>query len=131
MSLRPGEKMNFRLTPQRMAIMQCLQAARDHPSAEDIFRQVKRTFPTMSLATVYNTLDLLRERGVVSELTIDSRKRRYDSYTGPHHHLLCRSCGKIVDMCRQVDITLTSQEKEGFIVEGNHIEFYGTCPECL
>lgn len=122
--------MNFRLTPQRMAIMECLQGNRDHPSAEDIFRQVKQTLPTISLATVYNTLDLMRERGIVSELTIDSRRRRYDPDTGPHHHLLCRCCGKILDICRQVDITLTNLEKGGFVVEGNHIEFYGTCPEC-
>lgn len=110
--------------------MRCLQDNTEHPSAEEIFRQVKRTFPTMSLATVYNTLELLRERGVVTELTIDSRRRRYDTRTGPHHHLLCRDCGKIVDIYRQVEITLDSQEKEGFVVEGNHIEFYGTCSEC-
>lgn len=126
-----GWSMTFRKTPQRMAILEYLSENRDHPSAEDIFREVRQNFPTMSLATVYNTLELLRERGDVLELTFDPSRKRYDPRTVEHHHLICRSCGRVADIDRNLNISLTEEERQGFVVEGNHIEFFGTCFHCL
>ena len=122
--------MTYRLTPQRMAILRCLEGTREHPSAEDIYGKVKSAFPPMSRATVYNTLELLRRRGDVRELTIDPGRRRYDPDTSEHHHLLCTGCGRIVDITRRFRFSLDREEAEGFELRGNHVEFYGLCPDC-
>ncbi len=120
----------FKLTPQRLAILEYLDGNRDHPAAEDIYHDVKKSFPTMSLATVYNTLEALKRRGEVVELTIDPERRHYDPNTEPHHHLICQRCKKIVDVHKEFRINIPPAQRQGFRITGNHIEFYGVCPEC-
>lgn len=120
----------IRLTPQRLAIADFLDGNTDHPSAESIFRAVKKQYPTMSLATVYNTLDALKRIDGVRELTIDDSRRRFDPNTGEHHHLLCRSCGKIVDIHARYQLDVPAQLKELFEITGNHVEFFGICLPC-
>jgi len=122
--------MAFKLTPQRMAILKYLEGNEEHPSAESIYQEVKKKFPTMSYATVYNTLEMLKKRGRVLELTIDPDRKRYDPNTEEHHHLICRGCSKIVDIHLKFSFDLTGIETEGFSLTGNHIEFYGICPDC-
>jgi len=120
----------LKLTPQRLAILDFLEGNVDHPSAEDIYKAVSVKFPTMSFATVYNTLDALREKGHVAELSIDPAKKRFDPCTKMHHHLICTSCKRVQDI--HVDFVLELPEKVGgdFKMTGNHIEFYGLCPRC-
>lgn len=120
----------LKLTPQRIAILDFLKGNTTHPSAEEIYKQVSGKFPTMSFATVYNTLDALRQRGSVLELTIDPAKKRFDPNTEPHQHLICIKCREIVDIQRKFDLSLSDTDKKGFDISGNHIEFYGLCPEC-
>ncbi len=84
----------------------------------------------MSLATVYNTLDALKTKGTISELTIDPCRKRYDHETTPHHHLICMKCKKIVDIHGEYDLNISDEQKEGFKIVGNHVEFYGLCKEC-
>jgi len=124
-------KVGFKLTPQRLAILEYLDGNKDHPAAEDIYRDVKKRFPMMSLATVYNTLEALKKSGGVLELTIDPERRHYDPNTEPHHHLICLECKKIVDVHKDFKINIPPAQRQGFKVTGNHIEFYGTCPECI
>jgi len=120
----------LKLTPQRLAIVDFLEGNADHPSAEDIYKAVSVQFPTMSFATVYNTLDALREKGYIIELTIDPAKKRFDSCTDMHHHLICTSCKRVKDIHRDFDLDLPEQVKGDFSITGNHIEFYGICPVC-
>lgn len=120
----------LKLTPQRMAILDYLDGNTDHPSADEIYRAVSGKFPTISFATVYNTLETLRKRGGVLELTIDPGKKRFDPNTEPHHHLICVRCKKIADIHSSYDLTLSQADKNGFEILGNHIEFYGICPKC-
>jgi len=117
-------------TPQRLAILEYLEGNQEHPSADKIYRDVSRRFPTMSFATVYNTLEALKKRGGVLELTIDPEKKRFDPNTEPHHHLICVSCKRIVDIHKDFKLTLPKEETEGYKLTGNHIEFYGLCPKC-
>jgi Fur family peroxide stress response transcriptional regulator len=117
-------------TPQRLAILRYLEGNRDHPSAEEIYRDIKRDFPTMSFATVYNTLEALRAHGQVIQLSIDPKRRRYDPDTTMHHHLICRRCSRIVDIHIDFDISLPEEFNKGYSLIGSHIEFYGICPEC-
>jgi len=120
----------LKLTPQRLAILDYLKNNLEHPSAEDVYKAIAERFPTMSFATVYNTLDTLREKRVIQELTIDPRKKRFDPDPEPHHHLICTKCKRILDIHIDYQLHVPEEEKSGFEIAGNHIEFYGICPEC-
>lgn len=120
----------FKLTPQRLAILKFLDNTTSHPSAEDIHKSLSKKFPTMSLATVYNFLNVLQECEEVRKLTIDPDKKRFDSKIHPHHHLICLRCKRIVDIEHDFPLKLPSRQKMGFKVVSNHIEFSGFCPEC-
>ena len=120
----------IKLTPQRLAIMEYLDGNRDHPSAEDIYREVRKKYPMMSFATVYNTLETLKKKGDLTELTIDPERRRYDPDTEVHHHLICMKCRRIVDIHKDFSLNIPDEDRDSFDVVGNHIEFYGVCPEC-
>jgi len=120
----------MRLTPQRLAIVAFLEGNTGHPSAEDIFHAVRRRYPSMSFATVYNTLEAMKGVGIVRELKIDASRRRYDPNTKRHHHLMCDCCGKIVDIHVDYRLDLPAQVAEEFEVIGNHVEFFGTCRPC-
>lgn len=120
----------IKLTPQRLAIMEYLDGNRDHPSAEAIYHEVRKKYPMMSFATVYNTLEALKKKGDVTELTIDPERRRYDPDTEVHHHLICVKCRRIVDIHKDFSLHIPDEDRDSFDIVGNHIEFYGVCPEC-
>ncbi len=122
----------FNLTPQRLSILKFLDGNKDHPSAEAIFGAVQKEHPAISLATVYNTLEMLKEKGEVLEVTIDSDKKHYDSDTSPHHHVICRECGKIADIHVDYskDIELPTGLYADFTVEHVDLHFYGICVDC-
>jgi Fur family transcriptional regulator, peroxide stress response regulator len=129
--IKSGENMSrFKMTPQRLAILDYLKDNIEHPSAETIFKAIKEKFPTMSFATVYNTLSTLRKTGKLRELTIDPEKRRFDPNLESHHHLICIKCGKIVDVKVDYELKLPYAVKKDFEIVGNHIEFYGICQDC-
>lgn len=127
---RASKEKRFRRTPQRLAIMDFLSRCRSHPSAEEVYAAVKKQFPTISLATVYNTLEALRERGEIVELGFDPEKKRFDSVSESHHHLICVRCRKIVDIPEKFRPVLTDEERKGYQVIRSQIEFYGLCPQC-
>jgi Fur family peroxide stress response transcriptional regulator len=120
-----------RITPQRLAIARIVLESREHPSAEEIYRQVRKDFPTTSLATVYNTLDRLKEMGEVLELPF-SGGSRYDGLNPhPHPHLRCTVCGAIEDL--DIDLGSAAEEvaaKKGYADVHHRLEFYGVCPRC-
>ena len=127
-----------KLTPQRLAIFEYLARHPGHPSAEEVYRDVLARYPTLSFATVYNTLELLAEMGEVRKVIVDELRRRYDVNTEPHQHAVCRQCRRIVDV-REDEIggELLRQALEhvdlsarGFIVESASVEFAGLCGEC-
>ncbi len=122
--------LGLKLTPQRLAILGYLEGNTQHPSADEIYTAISKRFPTMSFATVYNTLDALRDKGGVRELTIDPGKKRFDPDTSPHHHLICIKCRHIVDIFTEYKLPLSDRERHGFEIVGDHIEFYGVCPKC-
>jgi Fur family transcriptional regulator, peroxide stress response regulator len=122
--------MGIKLTPQRIAILDYLEGNRSHPSAEDVYKAVRRKFPTMSFATVYNTLEMLKRNGMVAELTGDPGKKRFDPNPRPHHHLICTQCRRIADLQVEFRLPVADRDRAGFEITGNHIEFYGICPAC-
>jgi len=123
------------LTPQRMAIAEFLSKSKGHPTADEIHRVLQAKYPTMSLATVYSALELLKELGEIQELSIRKRgKACFDPNPDIHHHLLCKKCGKILGM--EFDYPRTCPIIAQDTINGCKIEevqayLYGICSECL
>src|SRR5918998_4226514 len=88
----------LKLTPQRLAVLEYLQRAPGHPTAEQIGADLNRRLPRAARATVYNALRALRDAGLVSEVRLDGATARYDVNLSPHHHFICRRCGRIEDV---------------------------------
>ena len=124
--------MGLRLTPQRIAILKYLDGNTSHPTADNIYRDVKQTYPTLSFATVYNTLQTLREHGEVMEVTIDPIRKHYDPNTSPHHHVICISCNDLWDVFVDYSdvLKLPSNVAKGMKTVGVHVDFYGLCKNC-
>ncbi len=123
-------QLGLKLTPQRLAILNHLSGNTLHPSAEDIYKAVLKQFPTMSFATVYNTLYALQAKGGVRVLTIDPDKKRYDPNVEPHHHLFCVKCKDIIDVIKNFQLNLSSDITENFDILSSCIEFHGICKKC-
>ena len=120
----------FRRTPQRLAILEYLHGNTSHPSAEDVYAAVSKRHRSMSLATVYNTLNTLVASGLVRELTIDPDRRRYDPFLEPHHHLFCIDCRHVVDIKGKVTVGLPKSAVKGFAISETRVDVYGSCPAC-
>jgi Fur family peroxide stress response transcriptional regulator len=122
--------MGLKLTPQRLGILVHLEGNTTHPSADEIFSKLKKSFPTMSLSTVYNTLEALQKKGRLTELSIDPDRKRYDPNISPHHHLICLHCKKIADIYVEYNLSIPEEQKGSFEIAGNHVVFYGVCSAC-
>ena len=113
---------------QRIAVMEYLMTHRTHPTAEMIYCDLFPHIPTLSKATIYNTLNLLVERGVVRMITIEEKCARYDACLDPHIHFRCRNCGAIVDV--DVESHWIPQMPAGITVDMSETYCIGTCAEC-
>ncbi|EKE32565.1 Fur family transcriptional regulator [Salimicrobium jeotgali] len=121
-----------RITPQRHAVLEFLVQSMSHPTADDIYKALEHKFPNMSVATVYNNLRVLKEIGLVRELTYGDSSSRFDCNTTDHYHAICESCGKIVDFHYPSldEVESLAEQVTGFNVSHHRMEVYGTCPEC-
>jgi Fur family transcriptional regulator, peroxide stress response regulator len=123
----------FRLTPQRVELIRLIATSEGHPSAARLYSQVKAQFPTMSLATVYKTLDLLKELGEVLEISLRDDSHYDGNKPYPHPHLICVKCQKIMDGELESAVENIVQEVEknfGFQILKHQLDFYGVCPSC-
>lgn len=124
---------NFRLTPQRMAVLEILAASEGHPTVAEIYEAVRARFPTTSLATVYKTVILLKELGQVLELGFPDGSNRYDgSKPYPHPHIVCTRCRKIMDPELSSIDHLNDEiaQKTGYTIQHHRLDFFGLCPAC-
>jgi Fur family peroxide stress response transcriptional regulator len=124
---------DFRITPQRLAVLKILAESKGHPSVEDIFKQVKPNFPTTSLATIYKTVNLLKKIGEVVELDFSEESNRYDGNKPyPHPHLICTKCKTIMDpdMATFEDLSKELARKTGYEILNHRLDFFGVCPRC-
>lgn len=127
-SLREAE---LRLTPQRFAVLEYLTRAAGHPTAEQVGAALNRRFPQASRATVYNTLNALREAGLVREVRLADGVARYESNVEAHHHFVCRECGRLEDVPAAALAAAPPAELEGgHAVEGFEVVFRGLCASC-
>jgi Fe2+ or Zn2+ uptake regulation protein len=125
------------VTAQRLAVFRRLAAAGpEHPSAEELHAAVRRELPTLSLATVYKTLDALARIGAVRQVSRAGARSRWDAGLESHHHLVCIGCGSVTDV---VDARLDAVQsraavlagRQGFAVAGHVVEIFGRCATCL
>ena len=126
------KEQDYRLTPQRMELVRLISRSEGHPSAAQLFAAVKRRFPTMSQATVYKTLSLLKDMGQVLEIDLREDSRYDGNRPHPHPHLVCTHCGRIVDGELELDPALIAslEAVSGFRSLQPQITFSGLCPDC-
>lgn len=119
------------VTHQRLAVYRCLLEDDSHPDAERVFERVRRRVPTISLGTVYKALDMLKDLGVVSEVDAPRSATRYEAVIEPHHHLICESCGRILDLhAPEYSALRPAAPLEGFEVKACTVQFHGICRSC-
>ena len=131
--LRKLREKGYRITPQRLAILKILAESQGHPGAEEIHALVKTDFPTTTIATVYKTLVVLKLTGEVLELGFSGDYNRYDGKKpGPHPHLICIKCKRIVDsdFASLAEMTEKLASQTGYELISHRLDFYGICPEC-
>ena len=128
------KKAGLNITSQRLMIIRSLKDNRNHPSAEDIYTEIRKTHPSISFTTVYNTLQVLKDMGEIQELTIDKKKVHYDPDTSEHIHIFCENCGGIEDLVWS-DFMLRNVRAFGFgklSFEVSRVQLYlvGLCENC-
>jgi Fur family peroxide stress response transcriptional regulator len=124
-------KEGFRITPQRIAIVDYLLNTEDHPSAEYIHKTIKKKYPMISLSTVYKTLELLKEKKLINEIEVEG-EARFDAHTDEHINLVCMNCGKIDDIDEEslVEIQSRAAKKSKYIILKGSFELFGYCSNC-
>ncbi|TYO96163.1 Fur family transcriptional regulator [Desulfallas thermosapovorans] len=124
------KKLGLRATPQRMAIMQLLDGNTSHPSAEEIYKELKPEYPSLSPATVYNTLEALARAGEIQEINIDPQRRRFDPNPRPHCHFLCQRCQKVYDLPLAMEDLPVPKQVATFKINSFSLHLYGECDQC-
>ena len=121
----------LKVTPQRQCIFRALHDNPQHPTAEAVYADVSREMPTISLRTVYQTLNDLASMGELVQLDLGTGSARFDPNLDAHHHLVCGECGRVVDV--EVDasaVQVPAVGRQGFTIDSTQIVFRGTCAEC-
>ena len=129
----PMLETDWRLTPQRRAVLEVLESATDHPTAAEVFERVRTSSPGIGPATVYRTLALLVANGLALELSLgEGTSSRYDGNTARHDHLVCSSCGAASDIQSALPSELVEQltGSTGYAITRYDLQFHGLCPEC-
>ena len=122
---------NFRLTPQRMELVHLIALSEGHPSAAQLYKTIRERFPTISQATVYKTLALLKELNQVVEINLHDDSHYDGNRPEPHPHLVCIKCNKIVDSDLELgDSIRRLEESSGYQVVRPQITLFGLCPDC-
>jgi Fur family peroxide stress response transcriptional regulator len=121
-----------RATSQRIAICRYALNNREHPTAQRVYTEVKKLHPTVSLATVYKTLQVLRELRLIQELTYQQGETRFDSNVAPHINVICLRCGSVRDIEDRVvrEVTARASSRARFVVTGQRFDIYGLCERC-
>ena len=122
----------LKVTPQRIAVYNMLMNTYEHPNAEMIYKTLEPTNPTMSLATVYKTLDFFKQLGLVQELNVGEPSSRYDAVVQCHPHTVCKVCGKVEDLHMEQlpEVAKKLVPDLDFDVEMEQLILYGTCGAC-
>ncbi len=122
---------NIRFTPQRKVILEELQHLGHHPTADELYEQVRKRMPKISLGTIYRNLDILFHHGYIQKLHVAEGQMRFDGNTEPHYHVHCTRCGYIEDVRDCPDLSYIMQRvKTDFLIQEYSLILRGLCPSC-
>jgi Fur family peroxide stress response transcriptional regulator len=127
------KRSGLRVTPQRRAMCRALAGDTSHPTAQAIYERLKPEFLSLSLATVYNTLQILVEAGIIHEIgAAGDGAMHYDADPSPHVNLICTNCGRIDDFHETTlkRVTQRVARHSGYQLRGARVAYYGLCPDC-
>ncbi|HVG38211.1 MAG TPA: transcriptional repressor [Pyrinomonadaceae bacterium] len=132
MAHKTNEQGTQNLTPQREAVLRAIRESERHLTANEIFAASREILPTISYATVYNSVRYLRDAGLVSEINFGDGASRYDRETGRHDHALCTECGALVDfdLPATKDLMRAAARRSQFKAASVHLTLLGLCPDC-
>ena len=117
-------------TKQRQLILEAVRATNSHPPADELFQMIRRKLPTISLATVYRNLNFLSEIGEIRKLAMPGMPDRFDWRMDPHDHMVCDTCGQVVDFVLPHDLGQEIASACGAQVDGYTLVAHGTCAHC-
>jgi Fur family peroxide stress response transcriptional regulator len=126
------QEAGIRVTPQRVAVFGVLRDSREHLSAEDVYQRVRQRQPGLSLATVYRTLEMLRDAGLALEGRLGEGRNFYEANVEPHFHFVCLACHAVEDLApeRAVELQRELAEESGHTVRWSRLDLFGTCASC-
>jgi len=126
------KQQNISVTPQRVQILKNIMERHDHPSADNIFQEVRQALPMISFNTVYKTLETFCQLGLIMKVNPLHEVARYDGNTTPHTHLICRRCHQVEDLFWDwhTKTTLPDVSASGFQVEAVVVQLFGLCRRC-
>lgn len=126
------KKSAFKITSQRLAIIEHLDGNKTHPTADSIYNEIKASHLGMSFATVYNTLEALVSIGEIQELSIGTDRKHFDPDVSSHHHIVCTDCSKISDVHidYSLNLTLPKEVLSDFELTDSQVQFKGLCTDC-
>ena len=125
-------KQGYRLTPQRLLILQILEDQGGHLSPTEIFEKATQRMPGMTEATVYRALEFLAHKGLAMVAHVGNGRLVYETTAHNHHHLICRTCGRSIEIEHDLLAAVYEQfhERTGFQIDCSHVTFFGLCPGC-
>ncbi|MDE5908874.1 MAG: transcriptional repressor [Lachnospiraceae bacterium] len=125
--------MNLKHSKQRDSIIAFLATRKDHPTADVVYKNVRQSFPNISLGTVYRNLTLLADLGEIARVRVGDGVDHFDYDTSPHYHFICSECGGVSDLDLPIMTRITKAAQENFKgeIEGQVTYFYGRCDNCI
>lgn len=127
-------KRGYKITPQRRAVIKAIAGTYEHLTPAEIHKKARRDNPKIGLVTVYRTMEIMADVGLICELHSGGNCRSYllRRPSGHHHHLICSDCGQVVDFvnCDLSDLERRLSRETGFELESHLLEFLGCCPQC-
>ncbi|NPV55245.1 MAG: transcriptional repressor [Anaerolineae bacterium] len=123
-------KSGIRPSHQRIKILEHFHQKIGHPTVDEVFEVLAPEIPTLSKTTIYNTLRLFMEAGLVRAISIDGIEKRYDLMTHDHGHFICDSCGEIINFSIDMEVFPLDELKQ-FQIKSKNVYFNGLCPKCI
>lgn len=122
----------YKITPPRLAVLQVIEQEGEHLDPAQILRRAQSIHPAIGRATVYRTLELLTQLNIVRPIYVGEHGPTYIRAEGGHHHLVCSTCGIVIDFdqCVAGEMTRDLSDRFGFQIQSHLLEFYGLCADC-
>lgn len=114
----------------RKMIFEYIEEAKTHPTADDIYRALSQTLPTLSKTTVYNVISLFLENNLIIAINPGNNEKRYELMHDSHSHFICKKCNKIYDIPK-ISTSYKTEDIPGFKIDNEEVNLYGICPECM